>query len=121
MSLDIEIGFEKEPIGLGKILDREGYAFVEHIDDSINYEHRQHGWPQVFYFSNDKAEDCAPGNRIPNWEAAGFKVVSSVNINYPHSGDSREEAERLSDLITKELDGIKYDYNLMDFYTKEDI
>mgnify|MGYP001597141111 CR=1 FL=1 len=44
-----------------------------------------------------------------------------MNINYPYSGDHWEEAERLADLITRELDGIKYDYGLEEFYTKDEV
>ena len=56
---------------------------------------------------------------VPNWERSGHTIVSAVNINFPMDSAAMDEAERLSKNLVRALDGILYDSNLDEYFTRE--
>jgi len=119
MTIDLYIGFEKEPEGLADFLFKEGYTqFDRHTEGCVVYSREDDHWPQLFYYPlSTKVKE----REVPNWEKAGFKVVSELNINFPKEMNAMDEAERLSEEIVRRLDGILYDDELDEYFTKEDI
>jgi len=119
MTLDLFVGFEEKPVGLKKFLQREGYAHVERPElGCVLYTRKNNPWPQVFY---DEHLTQPQDDEVPNWHRAGFTVIAEVNINYPIDYEIIDEAERLSEALTKKFNGILYDPNLDDYFRASDL
>ncbi|MBI1969062.1 hypothetical protein HYS48_00070 [Candidatus Woesearchaeota archaeon] len=119
MTLDIDIGFAREPTGLAAFLRQEGYTRVERQDKGCTvYTQPEDSWPQVLHFH--PTIKAAEGE-VPNWERSGHTIVSAVNINFPTDSAAMDEAERLSKKIVQALGGILYDSNLDEYFTREEL
>lgn len=121
MKLDIIIGFERKPEGLEAFLKEQGYDAVpneEKDDVSETYVHREREWPEVIYSPQISEESELEEDICPDWRKSRYNVVSELGITYPVF--YYDEAERLSEEIVKGFDGILYDTDLDEFFTKED-
>ncbi len=120
MTLNLFVGFEEEPTGLEYLMRKRGYTSIEKHKDYLIFERASNPWPRVFYSPHvEKVDNPEDG---PNWDDAGFDVVSEVNINFPHSDiPVWSEATELSDQLVRELQGILYDPEADEYSTKADI
>lgn len=118
MTLDTDIGFEKQPKGLDGFLAEKGYKPVSKKRDCTVYESKGSCLTLYYFPAAIKAKDP---EEVPNWKASGFKIVSELNINYPREIEAMEAAQRLAAEITQSLDGILYDADTDEFLTKDDI
>ncbi len=94
MTQDLDIGFLEEPTDLRKLLEESGYVVTDETRECTAYEHAEDTWPQLFHYSPPLENE---DGELPNWEKAGFRVVSELNINYPFNGvNAYLEADKLS-------------------------
>lgn len=116
MTLDIEVGFEKRPEGMETFLTSKGYILVDKNKTAETYEREDRIWPTVFFYPKTN------GQREIPWKDSDFKIVSSVDINYPTRDiDAYDEAEKLSKELTQRFSGILYDHNLKQFFTSDQV
>ncbi|MBR9692002.1 hypothetical protein GOV06_04390 [Candidatus Woesearchaeota archaeon] len=117
---DIIIGFERKPENLEGFLEKQEYVAVpnkEKDDATQTYEHEERGWPEVFYDSQIPEE-----SECPDWRKSRYNIVFKLEITYPVDDfDAVDEAERLSEAIVNEFDGILYDIHSDDFFRKKDL
>ena len=119
MTNDIFVGFEREPKAINEFMAQEGYTHVDKTKRCHIYTRPDNQWPQVFYHS--RAEKTK-ADEVPHWQQSRHKIVSEANINFPFSdSDAITEAERLSQKMVKSLDGVLYDSNLDEYFTKDEI
>jgi len=129
VTIDRLIGFEAEPTGLEEYLTSEGFTIREKIDDFINY-FRENAppeendiWPEVMYVPVKKGNGTPVVITEEPWGNSKFNIIAEVNVNYDsHSGpEMTEEADRLADEITRRFNGVKYESELEQYYTKDDL
>ncbi|MBI2629329.1 hypothetical protein HYW74_04565 [Candidatus Pacearchaeota archaeon] len=118
-SWDYFVGFEREPKNLDDFLNVQGYDRipVEGDNTNRNYESREGGSVDLFYFS--KLLEITPGDE-PDWNKSGLNIVCEVMISTKDS-DADIEAERIAAELTKRYKGIFYDPQGKDFLRSEDL
>ena len=118
MTHEFFVGFRTQPFGIEKFLEKEGYVPNETVKDPLGakiFQREDEIWPQTFYYKdvdNLKRAD-------PIWEKLPHRIVSELDINYPSEQNS--EAERLMERIVRSFDGILYDADANEFYTKDEL
>src|SRR3989344_3058175 len=108
MSNDLYIGFIEQPATLDTFLVEEGYQKIRTGRNLVEYEHGEHGSPNLFYSPKvmpvKKSEE-----EVPDWEEAGFNVVSELNINFHSSDfDAVERSNQLADKIRDSFKAVLY-------------
>jgi len=113
-SWDYYVGFEREPVGLKDFLKDQGYDPHSDVQDGdVNgFESREGGLVDIFY--SPKLVKVEEGE-VPDWSKSGRNVTSDLLISTKDSNEI-DEAQRLTDDIVREYDGISYDIDLDDFF-----
>jgi hypothetical protein len=88
-SWDYYIGFETEPEGLDDFLNEQGYDLVYNQKGNKNYESREGGLVELFYFA--EAPEVKKGE-VPDWKRNRYKVASELMVSTKDL-DAEEEAE----------------------------
>lgn len=115
-SWDYYVGFEREPKlkGLESFLKGKGYLRIGKTKKGIDYASEDE---LVDLFYSPKAAQVEPGEE-PDWNAAGFNVVSDLMIT---TKENWEEADKITKLIVEKYDAIFYDPNGEEFLRKRDL
>jgi len=116
MTQDIDVGFVNKPEGLEKFLAEQGYVYVSEGKKGVRvYEHDKLGAPTLFYFPQYTPEE----NEEPDWSSQGIQSLVNINFSARDRSEVHDEAERIAKELVMKADGIMYDENLDDFFTKE--
>lgn len=117
------VGFEREltRVDLEELLVKEGYVLSrDQGEDKLvrGYEHAINSWPRLTYWNSEPNEE----DSVPNWGKAGYKVISTMDFEWPAGEvEDMEEAERLAYILVRRFDGIQYDLDVDMFITKKDL
>ena len=109
------VGFLKKPEDLERFLEQEGYveADQDERDEEVRvYENPRSPLTLFYYLKLPEVED----DEEPNWQRAGFRVVSELNINYHR--DYWEESRAFAEKFVAQFpDTVTYEPGLGYFWT----
>ena len=92
------MGFRKNPENLETVLRREGYTNKDAFGNFKVYTKEKEEWPQLIL--------CDPNSvqlKKDFWDALKIKVALELAINYRLLDGTDKEAERLAQIIKKEI------------------
>jgi hypothetical protein len=119
-SIDYDVGFMNPPEGFKAFLEEIGYKRDEQQlhPDTIHYIHAEHDYPWLYYTPQYR-RDPKDQDEIP-WLENGHRIIAKLNI-YSKDLDQWELPEQTAKALVKRFDAVMYDYNLEEFFKKEEI